>query len=41
MDCAAEEQLVRLKLADLDGIERVAVDLDAVESRLITTWTRW
>jgi len=29
MDCAAEEQLVRLKLADLDGIERVAVDLDA------------
>ncbi len=29
MDCAAEEQLVRLKLADLDGIERIAVDLDA------------
>jgi len=29
MDCAAEEQLVRLKLADLGGIERVAVDLDA------------
>jgi len=28
MDCPAEEQLVRLKLADLDGIERVAVDLD-------------
>jgi len=28
MDCAAEEQLVRLKLADLDGVDRIAVDLD-------------
>ena len=31
MECAAEEQLVRLTLADLDGIERVVVDLDARE----------
>ena len=31
MDCAAEEQLVRLALADLDGIEGVAVDLDTRE----------
>lgn len=31
MDCAAEEQLVRMALADLDGIERIAVDLDARE----------
>ena len=29
MDCAAEEQLVRMQLAELDGIDRVAVDLDA------------
>ena len=27
MDCAAEEQLVRIRLAQLDGIDRVAVDL--------------
>ncbi len=31
MDCAAEEQLVRLKLADLAGIDRIAVDLDTRE----------
>lgn len=31
MDCSAEEQLVRMALADLDGIEGVAVDLDARE----------
>ena len=29
MDCAAEEQLIRMQLAELDGIDRVAVDLDA------------
>lgn len=29
MDCAAEEQLVRLKLADREGIRRLAFDLDA------------
>jgi Co/Zn/Cd efflux system component len=29
MDCAAEEQLVRMRLADLDGIERLAFDLPA------------
>jgi Co/Zn/Cd efflux system component len=27
MDCAAEEQLVRLVLSDVDGIERIEVDL--------------
>ena len=27
MDCAAEEQLVRMALADLDGINRIAFDL--------------
>jgi len=31
MDCAAEEQLVRMAVADLEGIEAVAVDLDARE----------
>ena len=29
MDCTAEEQLVRMRLADLDGIERLAFDLPA------------
>lgn len=29
MDCAAEEQLVRMQLAELDDIDRVAVDLDS------------
>ena len=28
MDCAAEEQLVRMALSDIDGIHRVSVDLD-------------
>jgi len=28
MDCAAEEQLVRMALSDIDGINRVSVDLD-------------
>ncbi len=28
MDCAAEEQLVRIALSDIDGIQRVSVDLD-------------
>jgi Co/Zn/Cd efflux system component len=28
MDCAAEEQLVRMALSDIDGIERIEVDLD-------------
>ena len=28
MDCAAEEQLVRIALSDIDGINRVSVDLD-------------
>lgn len=28
MDCAAEEQLVRMALSDIDGIERISVDLD-------------
>ncbi len=31
MDCAAEEQLVRLALADVDGVEAVEVRLDARE----------
>lgn len=31
MDCTSEEQLVRMRLADLDGIEAVVVDLDARE----------
>jgi Co/Zn/Cd efflux system component len=29
MDCAAEEQLVRMKLADQDDVKRLAFDLDA------------
>ena len=29
MDCAAEEQLVRMRLSELTGVHRVAVDLDA------------
>jgi len=29
MDCAAEEQLVRMALSDLDAVNRVEVDLDA------------
>lgn len=29
MDCTAEEQLVRMRLNEIDGIEKVAVDLDA------------
>jgi cation transport ATPase len=29
MDCAAEEQIVRLRLSELTGVHRVAVDLDA------------
>ncbi len=40
MDCAAEEQLVRMRLAELDRIDRVAVDLAhrqvVVEHRLDT-----
>ncbi len=28
MDCVAEEQLVRMALSDIDGINRVSVDLD-------------
>jgi len=28
MDCAAEEQLVRMALSDIDGINRISVDLD-------------
>jgi Co/Zn/Cd efflux system component len=28
MDCPSEEQLIKMKLADLDGVDRVAVDLD-------------
>ncbi|MGA7757937.1 MAG: cation transporter [Ilumatobacteraceae bacterium] len=28
MDCAAEEQLVRMALSDIDGINRVSVDMD-------------
>jgi len=31
MDCAAEEQLVRMAVDDLDGIEEVVVDLDVRE----------
>ena len=31
MDCAAEEQLVRMALDDLEGVDGVAVDLDARE----------
>lgn len=31
MDCAAEEQLVRMAVDDLDGIDTVAIDLDARE----------
>ena len=41
MDCAAEEQLVRMQLAELDGIDRVVVDLDnrdvVIEHRRSTT----
>lgn len=29
MDCAAEEQIVRMRLSGLSGVHRVAVDLDA------------
>ena len=29
MDCTAEEQLVRMRLNEIDGIDQVAVDLDA------------
>ena len=28
MDCAAEEQLVRMALSDIDQINRIEVDLD-------------
>ena len=28
MDCAAEEQLVRMALSDVDGVNRISVDLD-------------
>jgi Co/Zn/Cd efflux system component len=28
MDCAAEEQLVRMALSDIDGLNRVSVDMD-------------
>ena len=28
MDCAAEEQLVRMALSDIDGVNRVSVDMD-------------
>jgi copper chaperone CopZ len=28
MDCAAEEQVVRMVLSDVDGIERIEVDLE-------------
>ena len=31
MDCTAEEQLVRMRLAQLDGIDHVGVDLTARE----------
>ena len=31
MDCMAEEQLVRMRLAQLDGIDHVGVDLTARE----------
>ncbi len=41
MDCGAEEQLVRLKLATLDGVNRVSVDLESrqvtVEHELVPT----
>ena len=29
MDCTAEEQLIRMRLSELDGIDHVTVDLDA------------
>ena len=29
MDCSAEEQLVRMRLADVESIERIQIDLDA------------
>lgn len=31
MDCAAEEQLIRMRLAQLDGIDHVGVDLTTRE----------
>lgn len=41
MDCAAEEQLVRMRLDQLEGIDHVSVDLDgrqvAVQHRVDTT----